>query len=182
MDKMAENKGTQPCNSYATAMQQPVQVVLQANEFGPSRKATVIPAPPPEPEVNPLEGLNELENYVALRLREAGDVLRRMPGGGGQPSGEDREFPLPTAEEVDRMDEVIGDWMCWLKGSGHERVVAWHIAGFSFRKMTKKDPHRRSHEGLRKALHAACRFLAQQLVHRHGKPAKWLLTELTEKG
>lgn len=131
-------------------------------------------------ESDPREGLDDLERYVLLRLEEAGDTLRLMPGIGTGYS--EREFPLPTAEAISRMDEVLQEWMLWLKTTDERRVVGWFIAGLSWRKAAKKDPHGRSYGGLRKMFLRTVGVLALELVARTGKPPKWLLTELTKRG
>ncbi|MGE5515095.1 MAG: hypothetical protein ACM31D_04665 [Bacteroidota bacterium] len=147
---------------------------------GKGRATKVVDDGDRKPEAAPGEGLGVLGLYVVARLREAGNTLTLMPGIGGGYS--EREFPLPDPEAITRMDEVLQVWMGWCRTMDERRLLGWFIAGLSWRKAAKKDPHRRSHETLRKAFGKVIEYLVQQVEAKGHMPPKWLLTELAKRG
>lgn len=151
-----------------------------ASEFGRSRRVELVPPKPKVEEPKVEEGLDTLGAYVVARLREAGETMALMPGIGGGYA--EREFPLPDPEAITRMDEVMQEWFGWCRTMDERRIVGWFVAGLSWRAASRKDPHGRSHEGLRKAFGKIVAHLTQQLVAQGKTPPKWLLTELTKKG
>ena len=172
MKKSAENQEDDGCNTPATALQRRCRVALVPTEFGVDRKA--VPLPPAEPRQRRkgrVASGDPVEQAILDRLYEAGDVLKRMPGAGIGEGETEREFALPTGAEIDRMDAVIGEWVFLLTGAEQRQVFGWIVSGLSLRRAADKDPHRRSPEGVRKAILALAAFLGRRLAE------KWRITD-----
>ena len=143
---------------------------VHANEFGTARRATpaaqAAPAPAPAAPAAPVP----LHDAVKGRLAAAGDVLWRVgqPVGlaalkGGSGSWDDvvhertdhgawdRGRPplsAPTAAELSALDEVF-DWLLWLTEEERPIVFA-RMCGVSYRKLSRRDPKRRSYRTLQR--------------------------------
>jgi hypothetical protein len=157
--KTAENSGFDGCNDPATPTQQPCSqqavTVADSTPRPPRRKGRVSSADP-------------LEQAVLDRVYEAGDVIRRLPGTGTSEGDGERMFEFPQGAEIDRMDEVICEWVFLLATPELLRIFKWVESGVSLRKAAERDPHRRSPEGIRKAILGLATHLGRLLAKKWG--------------
>lgn len=159
-------------------------VVIKANEFSPYGQAVHVAAPPrlsPDEDVE----LMLIRKVVKARLKDAGGVLVRCPqppelsklygAGGSWPQiihsrndqGAWRGVRLcptpPTAEEISRMEEVLG-WLLWLDDG--PRPIVFACMFFGFRKVARRGQKRCSHETVRRTYERGISIIAGRLLEK----------------
>ncbi len=157
------------------------EVRVFGNEFGENRVAKPCPARKPRGKATCKDQPDPLHNAVIDRIIEARDVYRQLPGAGLTAVESDREFERPGPAEISRAHDVATAWPSLLKTEDHRRLFKWFFVGLSWRSASKRDPHRRSHQGLRVAFLAMIAHLTQQLVEKTSRSREILLTDILKK-
>lgn len=90
---------------------------------------------------------------VIGRLAQAGSTLWLM-------ASVDSRGSLPPADQIDRMDDVLGEWMPRLGNADHRRAIAYFVAGVGWDTVAARSEDGRSADDWRCIFASAINFLA----------------------